>query len=353
MLSLRAPDFWWKRRSAAGYALAPFGSLYARVAERRLAGPGITVGVPVICVGNLVLGGAGKTPTALEVADVCRRLQLRPGFLSRGYRGREAGPVIVNAAAHTAEDVGDEPLLLAQYAPTVVAVDRASGARLLASLDIDVIVMDDGFQNPSLVKDLSLIVVDGGRGTGNGMVFPAGPLRAPVAAQIRRADALIVLGEGGGGPAVRLAARGGLPILRARIEPLRRRGLKRRPYLAFAGIADPAKFYAALSGAGATLGATLAFPDHHVFTDADCEKILVQAKARDLTPITTEKDRVRLSGLSGAAERLAAATETFPVRVRFQEPRRFVTLIGDAIAAHGGVYRRGEATANGAARAPA
>lgn len=355
----RAPDFWWRRRSLAGLALAPVGAIYGRVSAQRMsAGPGVSIGVPVICVGNLVLGGSGKTPTALEVAAVCRQMRLNPGFLSRGYRGREIGPLIASVALHTAGDIGDEPLLLAQHAPTVVAADRPSGAKLLASIGVDVVIMDDGFQNPSLYKDLSIVVVDAARGIGNGFVFPAGPLRAPAREQMRHADALIFMGEGAGGElamgeGIRVAARAGLPVLRARIEPVRRRGLKRKPYLAFAGIADPRKFYGALSAAGATVGHVMDFPDHYNFSDGDCERILAEAAARGLVPITTEKDRVRLDGRGGPAERLAAVTETFPVRVRFEEQRRLTALIRDAVAAHAGVYRRQPLIWADAATAPA
>ena len=345
----RAPDFWWRPHSMAGLALAPLGAVYGRIAARRMRKAGVGCQVPVICIGNLVLGGAGKTPTALAVAAMCRSLGLRPGFLTRGYRGRESGPVVVSLTRHTALDVGDEALLLAQHGPTVVAVDRPSGAKLLAGLGAEVVVMDDGFQNPSLVKDLSLIVVDALRGIGNGLTFPAGPLRAPLPDQIRFADGLIIIGDGSGGKWVRVAARAGLPVLRARMEPVRRRGLKRRPYLAFAGIADPSKFYRALGEAGATVGFTMDFPDHHLFSAADCEAILVQAKARDLVPITTEKDRVRLNGAGDAAERLAAATETFPVTVRFDEPRRLLALIHDAAGAHASAYRRADLKPGGGA----
>jgi tetraacyldisaccharide 4'-kinase len=348
-----APDFWWKRHAPAGLALAPFGALYGEIVGRRMAGRGVTVGVPVICVGNLVLGGAGKTPTAIEVAGFCQKLKLRPGFLTRGYRGKETGPLTVAPGMHTAADVGDEALLLAQFAPTVISPDRPSGAKLLASLGADVVIMDDGFQNPSLHKDLALVVIDAERGVGNGLVFPAGPLRAPLTTQIRYADALIVLGEGGSGKWVRIAARAGRPTLRARTEPVRRRGLKRRPYLAFAGIAEPAKFYRSLAEAGAVVGQTMNFPDHHPFTESDCEAILEAAKKANLVPITTEKDRVRLNGRSGSATaRLAAATETFPVRIRFQEPRRLMTLIRDAVAAHGSAYRRASVSAPAERRAP-
>lgn len=349
----RAPEFWWRPRSLTGMALAPAGWAYGAIVRRRMMRPGVSVGIPVICVGNLVVGGAGKTPTALEVASVCRKLQLRPGFLTRGYRGTEKGPLFVSPAVHSAEDVGDEALLLAQFAPTVVAVDRPAGAKLLATLGADVVVMDDGFQNPSLTKDLTLVVIDGKKGIGNGFSFPAGPLRAPLTTQIRAADALVILGEGTGGKGVRIAARAGNPTLHAHTEHVRRRGLKRRPYLAFAGIADPSKFHASLAEAGAVVGHVLNFPDHHLFTDADCEAILAEAKGRDLVPITTEKDRVRLNRRGETAARLARATETFPVRVRFDEPRRLATLIADAIAAHHSPYRREPVISRGGATVPA
>jgi tetraacyldisaccharide 4'-kinase len=338
---MMAPAFWWHRRTLAGMALAPFGAAYGHfVGRRMMAKRGATASVPVICVGNLIVGGAGKTPTALAVAAVCRKDELNPGFLTRGHGGREAGPIIVSPDFHTALDVGDEALLLAQTAPTVVSADRPSGAKLLASIGVDVVIMDDGFQNPSLNKDLSLVVVDARRGIGNGFVIPAGPLRAPLADQIRCADALIVIGDGLTGKSLRLAARAGRPILRAHSEPTRRRGLKRRPYLAFAGIAEPRKFYDALAATGARIGMTIDFPDHHLFTHADCERILAEARSRKLAPITTEKDRVRLNRRGDAADRLAAITEVFPIRIRFEEPRRLTALIADAIGAHASAYRR-------------
>jgi tetraacyldisaccharide 4'-kinase len=350
----RAPDFWWRRPSIAGMALSPAGLIYGQIAGRRMERAGVSVDVPIICVGNLVVGGAGKTPTALEVASACRKLHLNPGFLTRGYRGRETGPLVVSLAVHSAHDVGDEALLLAQFAPTVVAADRPSGAKLLASLGADIVVMDDGLQNPSLNKDLALVVVDGDRGVGNGFILPAGPLRAPMSFQMRSAHALVVLGEGSGGKAVRVAARAGRPILRAKTEASRKRGLRRHAYLAFAGIGNPAKFYETLAAAGAVVEHTMSFPDHHVFTHDECEAILAEAKSRNLVPITTEKDRVRLTRAGDAAERLATATETFPIHVRFDEPRRLTALIEDAIASHASAYRRSPPiTTRGAATAPA
>ena len=252
----------------------------------------------MICVGNLVVGGAGKTPTALEVASVCRKLGAQAGLPdARLSRQRKRARSASRRRSIRAADVGDEALLLAQFAPTVVAADRPSGAKLLASLGVDVVVMDDGFQNPSLNKDLTLVVVDGERGIGNGLVFPAGPLRAPLAAQIRSADALVVLGEGSGGKGVQdrgarrtpdasRTHRAGAPPRPEAPALSRLRRHRRSGEVPRVARPRPAR----------SIGHTMNFPDHHLFTDAECEAILAEAKSRDLVPITTEKDRVRLNG---------------------------------------------------------
>jgi len=350
----RAPRFWWRRHSPTGYALAPLAAIYGRISERRMQGPEVALGTPVICVGNLVVGGAGKTPTALALAEVCRQLGREPGFLSRGYRGSDPGPVLVRPELHSAAAVGDEPLLLARQAPTVVAADRPSGARLLASFGADVVIMDDGLQNPSLKKDLAIVVVDGERGIGNGLVLPAGPLRAPLKAQMQLADAVLVVGAGAGAaPVVRLASRAGLPVLSANAEPAHAANLAGRRFLAFAGIAAPDKFFRSLADAGATVEQTFSYPDHHPFSDADCEAILAEAAHRGVTPITTEKDAVRLERRPGAAERLLAAAEILPIRLRFAEPRRIAALVRDAIAAHGDAYRAAPGFRTAGATAPA
>ncbi|MGC1356497.1 MAG: tetraacyldisaccharide 4'-kinase, partial [Xanthobacteraceae bacterium] len=188
---MREPAFWWQGKNG-GRLLAPVAGIYGAFAAMRLRSPGQKVGIPIICVGNLTVGGAGKTPAALTVGRLLLAENKRPFFLTRGYGGRLVGPVRVDRAIHGAADVGDEPLLLAELAPTIVARDRLAGARAAQRDGADAIVMDDGFQNPSLAKDLAILVVDGRRAIGNGRVFPAGPLRAPLEAQLARAHAVLV-----------------------------------------------------------------------------------------------------------------------------------------------------------------
>ena len=190
---MREPAFWWQGKNG-GRLLAPIAGIYGAFAAMRLRSPGQKVGIPIICVGNLTVGGAGKTPAALTVGRLLLAENKRPFFLTRGYGGRLVGPVRVDRAIHGAADVGDEPLLLAELAPTIVARDRLAGARAAQRDGADAIVMDDGFQNPSLAKDLAILVVDGRRAIGNGRVFPAGPLRAPLEAQLARAHAVLVVG---------------------------------------------------------------------------------------------------------------------------------------------------------------
>ncbi len=235
---MKAPAFWWDRPGAAAALLSPLAAIYGSIAARRMAEPGERAGIPVICVGNLTVGGAGKTPTAIAIARLLIAAGERPMFLSRGYGGRLAGPVSVEAA-HTAVQVGDEPLLLARVAPAIVAAARVAGARFARERGASVIVMDDGFQNPSLDKDLSILVVDA-RGIGNGCVLPAGPLRAPLAPQLDRAAALLIIGDGTSAMES-LARERGLPIFHGTLEPDPDTvaSLQARKVLAFAGIGDP------------------------------------------------------------------------------------------------------------------
>ena len=275
--------------------------------------------VPVVCVGNFVVGGAGKTPTAMALARIARSGGLRPGFLTRGYGGEESGPVIVDPARHGPERVGDEALLLAAVAPTAVAHDRPLGAALLAASGVDFIIMDDGFQNPSLAKDFCFVVVDAESGIGNGMVIPAGPLRAPLKPQLRYADALVVIGDGQtADPIIRAAARAGRAILRARLKPTRVKEWRKAPILAFAGISRPQKFFASLAAIQAPVAKTVSFPDHHRYTEAEAERLMAHADAAGLRLVTTEKDMARLTGAGGAAGRLRERSEAFAVTLEFE-----------------------------------
>nr|WP_244490903.1 tetraacyldisaccharide 4'-kinase [Aureimonas frigidaquae] len=299
--------------------LAPAARLYGSIAARRMArGPRLALDVPVLCVGNFTVGGGGKTPTALALAAAARAAGLSPGFLSRGYGGAEAGPILVDPAQHGAHSVGDEPLLLAAQARTVVAKDRAAGAKYLQdSVGVDFIIMDDGFQSARVHADFSLIAIDAGRGLGNGRVVPAGPLRAPLAEQIRHADALLVIGRGQGGQAaIRMTARGGKPVFEARLEPAAN-DLAGRRLLAFAGIADPDKFYRSLGQIGATPVRRRDFPDHHPLSSDEITELLADARRDGLELVTTRKDAVRLSGEPAAAE-LLAETHVLDVALVFE-----------------------------------
>jgi tetraacyldisaccharide 4'-kinase len=294
---MREPKFWHAPKSWKSHLLRPLGALYGAIAAQRLQRRGFDAGVPVFCVGNYHVGGAGKTPTVLALAKILRELGEIPVVLSRGYGGRLRGPVMVDPARHSAADVGDEPLMLAPQIPVAVSRDRINGVALARSQRASVILMDDGFQNPSIAKDASLIVVDGERGLGNGFVIPAGPLRAPLRPQLARTDALIVVGEGAAGKAVaaEVAAREGL-VLASNLVPAAASldRLRGKRVLAFAGIGDPARFYRTLRAAGIDLVHERSFADHHPFTESEIERLLADAKAEQLTLVTTEKDFARL-----------------------------------------------------------
>ena len=297
---MRAPDFWMAGRGdGAAALLAPLGCLYALGTRLRLAaGRTWQAPVPVICVGNLVAGGGGKTPLALALASRLTARGLAPHLLSRGHGGREAGPLRVDPARHRAFDVGDEPLLLAAAAPTWIARDRAAGGRAAVAAGAGCIVMDDGFQNPAVAKDLSLLAVDGAYGFGNGRPIPAGPLREPVAAGLARADAVVLIGDDRHGVAALVAAqRRALPLLRATLVPDAEAvaALRGRPVVAFAGIARPERFFATLEAIGCPVVSRHAFADHHPFSDAEVVRMIAAADLASAVAVTTAKDGVRLS----------------------------------------------------------
>jgi tetraacyldisaccharide 4'-kinase len=332
---MREPAFWWREAGLAAGLLAPLAKLYGAVAGARLTRRGARAAVPVVCIGNLTVGGAGKTPLALALA---RRLAAdgdTPMLLSRGYRGRLEGPLRVDPVRHRAVDVGDEPLLLARAAPTFVARDRVAGAQAAVAAGAGVIVMDDGFQNPSLHKDFSVLVVDGRRGIGNARVIPAGPLRAPLMAQLARADALVVVGPSQAAADVTAAARAhGVPVFHAVLAPdaAAVATLAGARVLAFAGIGDPQKLFATLTAAGIAVAATRSFPDHHRYTPAQAAMLCAQADREALMLVTTEKDLVRMQSDAGVAA-LAARARALPVTLMLAEPGGFWRLLRTKLAA--------------------
>jgi tetraacyldisaccharide 4'-kinase len=285
--------------------------------------------VPVVCVGNLVAGGAGKTPTVLALVEILRGLGRRPVCLTRGYGGRERGPLLVDPAMHDWRAVGDEALLLAAAAPTIVAADRIAGAQL-AMKHGDVLVLDDGFQNPALAKDFSLLVVDADYGLGNGRVMPAGPLRERPADGFARAEAVLrIAGLAGPPPGPPAWLPSGAVLLEARLVPAAGGDWRGRRVVAFAGIGRPEKFFRTLAGLGAELVDLRPFPDHHPYTPDEVMQAVDAARAADATPVTTAKDAVRLPPAA------RAMVEVLPVTLAFERPDLVEGALRKVVAQHG------------------
>jgi tetraacyldisaccharide 4'-kinase len=297
---MRAPDF-WAHDGVAAQVLSPLGQAYGLAGRlrRHLVRP-VRAAVPVVCVGNLTVGGAGKTPVALALAARLIARGRRPHLLTRGYGGRAAGPLRVEPARHDAAEVGDEALLLASLAPTWCARDRVRGAEAAVAAGADVLIMDDGFQNPHLHQDLALLVVDGGFGFGNQRLLPAGPLRESLAAGFARAGAVVQLGADEADLDRHLPR--ALPRLRASLRAAPEApDLRDRPVVAFAGIGRPEKFFRSLAEAGARLVGRHGFADHHRYRRHELRALLAEAEDKGALCVTTAKDAVRLPGeLRGA-----------------------------------------------------
>ncbi len=329
-----APPFWWTKADWRAYALWPLSRLYGLVAGARMRrARRATVPVPIICVGNFTVGGAGKTPTSIALARAAKARGLRPGFLSRGYGGSLDVITVVDPGKHRARDVGDEPLLLANEALTVISRRRIGGARRLVEEGVDLIIMDDGFQSARLVFDYALLVIDSRRGIGNGYLVPSGPVRAPLAEQMHQASSLLVIGDGNAADAlIRQAARGGKAVNTARLATLDVSDLAGKAVMAWSGLADNEKFFRTVEGTGATLYATRSFADHHHLSEDEVEELLDHADAHDYTIVTTAKDSARLAGEHGRAAELKERSRVIEVEIRFDDPRAPDKIIDAALA---------------------
>ena len=318
---MRAPGFWsGDGGGVLPWLLSPIAKLYAQATARRVAKPGWHAPVPVICCGNVTAGGAGKTTLALDLGRRLSDRGLAVHFLSRGYGGSLKGPVRVDPAKHNSEEVGDEALLLAAERPAWISADRAEGARAAIAAGAQVIVMDDGLQNPTLEKDLALLAIDGSYGFGNGWVIPSGPLREPVETAARRARAAVLIGEDVTGALDRLPR--SMPVLRARLVPGPEAAMLRgQPVFAFCGIGNPRKFFASLQEAGAVIAGRAAYADHYPFDAGDLRDLLAEAERLRAIPVTTRKDFVRLPPA------FRARVTVLNIALRWEEPLAIESLL--------------------------
>ena len=321
--------YWWygPRWTWQAVALAPASAIYGRIARKRIAKPPrYRSKLPVLCVGNFTAGGTGKTPLSITLADIVHGLGYEPVFLTRGYGGSAVGPLLVDPHHPTAAETGDEPLLLARAAPTMVARDRVAGVLAIEKKFSSraVVIMDDGLQNPALAKSFSIAVVDVRRRFGNRACLPGGPLRAPLDAQVSRVDAILLNGEAS--EAAERTVRGEIGaiydglVLRSHVAPAGDlKWLNGANVLAFAGIANPSRFFDLLEAQGARIAAHRKYPDHHTFTDADAADLIKTADALGARLVTTEKDFVRLYGMTGKRGELRDVTMTIPVTMNFSD----------------------------------
>ena len=312
------PPAFWQQDGLWPRLLSPISALVSQATARRVARPGWCAPVPVLCCGNAGVGGAGKTTVALDLGMRLQARQVAVHFLSRGYRGQVRGVVRVEPGRDGAALVGDEPLLLAGVAPTWVGADRAASARAAIASGASALIMDDGLQNPGLCKTMSLLVMDGAAGFGNGRVLPAGPLREPVREAASRCRAAVLIGADRRGASLHLS---GLPILAATLAP--ERSLAGQRVFGFCGIARPGKFRDTLRDAGAEILGWAEFPDHHPFSAGDIERVMTLARTVGGRPITTLKDAVRLP------QSVRDEVDTLGVRLAWRDERQVDALLDE------------------------
>lgn len=317
---MRTPGF-WSDRNLLSTLLTPLGWVYHLATQINMAKHSPSkVNVPVICVGNLTAGGTGKTPTAVSLAKLLQQQNRQPFFLSRGYGGALHN-IVVDPTYHSPQQVGDEPLLLSRQAPVVVNPNRYQGALTAIANGADTLIMDDGFQNPKLYKDLSFLVFDGGFGYGNGLCVPAGPLRESLHSGLKRANAIIVIGD----DKHNLSKQFNLPVFRGKIIPVAPEGMKRR-VIAFAGIGRPDKFYQSLRELDFEILETMDFPDHHFYKDKELDNLIKMAQENTSDLITTAKDLVKIPA------QLRAQFKVLEIEIEWENPGALTGFILKSIA---------------------
>ena len=327
---MHAPKFWYSPRGWQSTILSPIGALYgvATACRQKRVKP-TQLNIPVICIGNLNVGGTGKTPTTIALAQYLTSQNIAVHIVSRGYGGSLRSVTQVDPRAHTAEETGDEPLLMAAFAPTWVADSRVAGARAAQQAGAEVILLDDGFQDPSLSKDISIVVVNAQRGFGNGLCLPAGPLREPAQVGMQRADALISIGDSSAQTHFLLQNTpvfDGKPHITAVLKPIEM-GMpwEEGRYLAFAGIGDPEKFFTTLRELGAPLVRTVALDDHQKLARPMLQRLMKEAKSLNAQLVTTEKDAARIPA------DLRSQILSLPVRLEFENPNALQKMLAPVI----------------------
>lgn len=306
----------WKKRNFLSNLLLPISWLYGAATYLRVhTKKSSKVSVPVICIGNLTAGGTGKTPVSVAIAGLLQQNGKNPFFLSRGYGGKLKN-ILVNPEKHSADLAGDEPLILTRQAPVVVDSNRVKGAELAIHNGADCLVMDDGFQNPGLYKDLSFLVFDGAYGAGNHRLIPAGPLRESLKQGFKRAHALIIIGE----DKTNISAQTALPVFGADIEEIKP-ATNNKKVLAFAGIGHPQKFYDSLMRCGLTIFKVQNFPDHHFYTKTELQNLIQTAQKHDLDIYTTSKDYVKIP------PELKKYFKVLEIKIKWKEPSKLKQFI--------------------------